>query len=434
MEEIENFDAAFFSYSPREAEIIDPQQRIFLECAWEALENAGYDSERYGGAIAVYGGIGISSYFLLNLLSNSELIRLVGIDQLRHSNRADNLAARVAYKLNLKGAAITLQTACSTSLVAVHMACQSLLDRESDLALAGGVSIASQQKTGYLYREGGILSPDGHCRAFDAQAKGTIAGSGAGIVVLKRLEDAIVDKDTIHAVIRGSAINNDGSQKVGYTAPSVEGQAKAIRESLAVAEIEPETIAYIEAHGTGTVLGDPIEISALTKAFRHDTEKKEFCAIGSVKTNIGHLDTAAGVAGLIKTVLALKQQQIPPSLHFSQPNPQIDFANSPFYVSGELQEWQRNGTPRRAGVSSFGIGGTNVHVILEEAVISQGDGVTGRRGDGEKDDNSVLLLISAKTPSALEAATQNLAAHLQECPELNLADVAYTLHGGTQGV
>ncbi|MBW4592774.1 MAG: SDR family NAD(P)-dependent oxidoreductase [Brasilonema angustatum HA4187-MV1] len=421
LEDIELFDASFFDYSPRTAEIMDPQHRLFLETAWEALENAGYDSKTYDGRISVYGSASISSYFLFNLFSNTELLKLVGLDQIRHNNRTDNLTTRVAYKLDLKGSAITVQTGCSSSLVAVHLACQSLIDRECDMALTGGVSVIGLQKAGYIYQEGGILSPDGHCRAFDAQAKGTVSGDGVGIVALKRLADALADGDNIHAVIKGSAINNDGSSKVGYTAPSIDGQAKVIAEALAIAQVEPETINYVETHGTGTVLGDPIEVAALTKSFRAKTKKKDFCALGSVKTNIGHLDTAAGVAGLIKTILALKHKQIPPSLHFQEPNPQIDFANSPFYVNSTLCQWKTNGTPRRAGVSSFGIGGTNAHVILEETpkIEASSPGQTYK-----------LLVLSAKTSSALETATANLVKHLQQHPEINLADVAYTLSVG----
>jgi acyl transferase domain-containing protein len=423
LEDIELFDAAFFGYPPRQAEIMDPQHRLFLESAWEALECAGYNSETYEGRISVYGGVSISSYFLSNLFSNTDLIKLVGATQIENSNSPDNLATQVAYKLNLKGSAMTVQTSCSTSLVAVHLACQSLLDHECHMALAGGVSIGLFQKNGYFYQEGGIASPDGHCRAFDAKAQGTVSGSGVGIVVLKRLEDAITDGDHIHAVIKGSAINNDGSLKVGYTAPSVDGQAKVIAEALAMARTEAEMVSYVEAHGTGTVLGDPIEIKALTEAFRATTDKKGFCAIGSVKTNIGHLGSAAGVTGLIKTVLALKHKLIPPSLHFEQPNPQIDFANSPFYVNTALSEWKSNGTPRRAGVSSFGIGGTNAHVILEEAPTVEASSPS-RPWQ--------LLVLSTKTSSALETATTNLVEHLKQHPDLNLADVAYTLQVGRQ--
>ncbi|MBW4609141.1 MAG: acyltransferase domain-containing protein [Hassallia sp. WJT32-NPBG1] len=420
LKDVELFDASFFGFNPTEAEITDPQHRIFLECAWEALENAGYDCETYSGAIGVYAGTGISTY-LLRIYTNQDILNSLASRQLAIANDKDYLTTRVSYKLNLTGPSYTVQTACSTSLVAVHLACQSLLAGECDIALSGGVSIGGARTCGYFYQEGGIESPDGHCRAFDAKAQGTVGSEGIGIVVLKRLEDAIADRDTIHAVIKGSAINNDGSNKVSYTAPSIDSQARAIATAHVIAEVEPDTITYIEAHGTGTSLGDPIEVAALTQAFRANTQQKGFCAIGSVKTNIGHLDTAAGVAGLIKTVLALKHQQIPPSLHFETPNPQIDFANSPFYVNNKLSQWQTNGIPRRAGVSSFGIGGTNAHVILEEAPVLE----PGRREEGYQ-----LLVLSAKTSTALEIATANLANYFQQKPHLNLADVAYTLGVG----
>ena len=367
LDDVEMFDASFFGFTPREAEITDPQHRLFLECALEVVESAGYEPGSYKGRIGVYAGAGLSTYLFNNLGPNRELIRSVTDFQILMGNNKDYVPTRVSYKLNLKGPSVNINTACSTSLVAVHIACQSLLDYHCDMALAGGVGIQVPQKQGYLYQEGGIASPDGHCRAFDARAQGTVSGSGVGIVLLKRLEDALADGDRIRAIIRGSAINNDGSAKVGYTAPSVEGQAEVIAEAQAAAGIEPDTINYIEAHGTGTALGDPIEIAALTRVFRARTQKKGFCAIGSVKTNFGHLDEAAGVAGLIKTVLALENKKIPPSLHFEQPNPKADFANSPFVVNTRLSEWKTNGNPRRAGVSSFGIGGTNAHVVLEEA-------------------------------------------------------------------
>ncbi|HEY9666547.1 MAG TPA: polyketide synthase, partial [Coleofasciculaceae cyanobacterium] len=322
LEDTELFDASFFEINPREAELTDPQHRLFLECAWEALESAGYDSQRCESRIGVYAGASLSNYYSFDL--NRDQMGSAQCYQTVIGNDKDFLTTRVAYKLNLKGPSITVQTACSTSLVATAIACQSLLNYQCDVALAGGVSIRVPQKTGYVYQEGGTLSPDGHCRAFDAQAKGTTIGNGLGVVVLKRLSEAIADGDCIHAVIKGSAINNDGSRKVGYTAPSVDAQAEAIAEAIMFAEVEPETINYIEAHGTGTALGDPIEIAALSKVFRASTEKKAFCAIGSLKTNIGHLDAAAGIAGLIKTVLALKHQSIPPTLNFEQPNPQID--------------------------------------------------------------------------------------------------------------
>ncbi|NEQ84319.1 MAG: type I polyketide synthase, partial [Moorea sp. SIO2I5] len=419
--DIDLFDASFFDYNPREAEIIDPQQRLFLESAVEALEVAGYDSQTYAGAIGVYAGLSENSYARNNIYPHLENSEPGNVYQFLLGNGNDFLSTRVSYKLNLTGPSITVQTACSTSLVAVHLACQSLLSGECDMALAGGVSIQFPHKKGYLYQEGMIMSPDGHCRTFDAKAKGTLGGNGLGIVVLKRLEDAIADGDYIYAQIKGSAINNDGSSKVGYTAPSVEGQAAVISEAQSIAEIDPETITYIEAHGTATPLGDPIEIAALTKVFRGTTEKKGFCAIGSLKTNMGHLDAAAGVGGLIKTVLALKHKKLPPSLNFETPNPTIDFANSPFYVNTTLSEWNTNGTPRRAGVSSFGIGGTNAHVVLEEAPTLEPSS-TSRPWQ--------LLILSAKTNSALEIATTNLAAHLKQHPDINLADVAYTLQVG----
>jgi non-ribosomal peptide synthase protein (TIGR01720 family) len=423
VEDAELFDASFFGFNPREAEITDPQHRIFLECAWEALENAGYKSgiEKY--PIGVFAGAGLNAY-LLNVYSNKKAISVDG-QQLMIGCDKDFLSTRTSYKLNLTGPSYTVQTACSTSLVAVHLACQSLLNGECDIALAGGVAINAERKAGYLYTEGGIASPDGHCRAFDANAQGSVGGEGVGIVVLKRLEDALLHRDHIHAVIKGSAINNDGSFKVSYTAPRIDTQAKAIRTAQLVGEVEPETITYIEAHGTGTALGDPIEIAALTQAFRLSTHKKGFCAIGSVKTNIGHLDTAAGVAGLIKTVLALKHKQIPPSLHFTSPNPEIDFANSPFYVNTTLAEWQSNGTPRRAGVSSFGLGGTNAHVVIEEAPIVETRDLASLHSRPWQ-----VLMLSAKSSSALETATTNLANYFQENPDLNLADAAYTLQVG----
>ncbi|BAZ54105.1 beta-ketoacyl synthase [Nostoc sp. NIES-4103] len=421
LKDIDLFDAAFFDVNPKEAETTDPQHRLFLECAWEALESAGYDSNRCESRIGVYAGASLNNYLSFDL--NSDRFGSAESYQKLIGNDKDFLSTRVSYKLNLTGPSLTVQTACSTSLVAITLACQSLINYQCDMALAGGVSIRVPHTTGYLYQPGGTLSPDGHCRAFDAQAQGTTVGNGVGVVLLKRLEDAIADGDHIYAVIKGWAINNDGSQKVGYTAPSVDGQAEAIAEAIMLAGVEPETISYIEAHGTGTTLGDPIEIAALTKVFRANTDKKGFCAIGSVKTNIGHLDAAAGVTGLIKTALALKHQQIPPSLNFSQPNPQIDFANSPFYVNTKLTEWKQELSLRRAGVSSLGMGGTNAHVVLEEAPIQV-------KSQKSKVKSQYLLCLSAKTESALETATDNLAQHLVQHPDLNLADVAYTLQVG----
>jgi acyl transferase domain-containing protein len=417
---VEMFDASFFGYTAREAELSDPQQRLFLQCAYEALEAAGYAPERYRGAIGVFGGAGFNHYLFVNLLSNRELIASSGFMQTSIRNRNDHLTTNVAYKLNLKGPAITVQTACSTSLVAVHLACQSLIHYECDMALAGGVSISLPQKAGYIYQEGGILSPDGHCRAFDSNAQGTVNGNGAGMVLLKRLQDALDDRDHIEAVILGSAIGNDGSLKVGYTAPSIEGQSQVIAEAQLVAGVDPESISYIEAHGTGTRLGDPIEIAALTQAFRQNTEGRGFCAIGSLKTNVGHLDTAAGVAGLIKTVLSLKHRMLPPNLHFEKPNEEIDFQSSPFFVNAGLQDWRSHG-PRRAGVSSFGIGGTNVHAIVQEAPALE----TATETRAHQ-----LLLLSARTAPALQSACHRLADHLESHSQLDLADTAYTLQVG----
>ena len=422
--EADGFDPDFFGYTLREAELIDPQQRVFLECAWTALEHAGCDPSKVPGVVGVFAGAGPGTYLLRQLAPNPAA--LAGTDGFAAmiANDKDFLSTRVAYKLNLRGPSIAVQSACSTSLVAVHLAGQSLLAGECDVALAGGVSVRFPQTTGYVHHEGMILSPDGHCRAFDARAAGIVGGNGAGVVVLKRLEDAQAAGDTIHAVIRGSAVNNDGADKVGYTAPSVSGQEAVIKEALAVAGVAPDTIGYVEAHGTGTALGDPIEVTALTRAFRRGTERRQYCVLGSVKTNIGHLDTAAGVAGLIKTVLVLSRREIPQTLHFAAPNPQIDFSSSPFRVSSRLEAWPEGLYPRRAGVSSFGLGGTNAHVVLEEppAVVV--------RMPSSDEAQPQLLTVSARTGGALLAATANLASHLQRNPELDLADVAWTLATG----
>jgi amino acid adenylation domain-containing protein len=422
LDEADSFDAGFFGYHPREVELMDPQHRVFLECAWSALEHAGYDPETYAGSIGVYGGVARNSYLLNNLVPHHALLDAAGLHQIIINNDKDFPATRVAFKLNLRGPSLNVQTACSSSGVAIHLACQSLLTGEVDMALAGGARIRVPMTAGYFYEEGGIQSPDGHCRAFDARARGTLLGSGVAIVALKRLSDAIRDGDCIHAVIKATAINNDGAAKIGFTAPSVEGQARVIAEAHAMAGIAAETIQYVEAHGTGTSLGDPIEVAALTKAFRQSTGKKGFCALGSVKTNIGHLDAGAGAAGVIKTVLALKHRQMPPSLNFESPNPQIDFANSPFYVNTRLAEWKADGMPRRAGVSSFGLGGTNAHIILEEAPETKRADLTTR--------SAQLIVFSAKTRPALDKATANLASHLEKSPAVNLADVAHTLQVG----
>ena len=416
---VELFDADFFGFNAREAQFTDPQHRLFLECAWEAIENAGYNPDSYSGSIGVYGGTGTSSYYLNNIHPNLPLRESIGDFLLHIGNDKDFLTTRVSYKFNLKGPSIAVQTACSTSLVAVCVACNHLLTYQCDMALAGGVSISVPQTNGYAYQEGMILSEDGRCKPFDADAKGTVMSNGVGIVVLKRLQDGLADKDHIFAVIRGYGINNDGSVKMSYSAPSVEGQAEAIASAISMSDIDPETITYVEAHGTGTILGDPIEIQGLVNAF-HST-KKEYCAIGSVKSNIGHTVEAAGVIGLIKTALSLYYRKIPPSLHFNTPNPHIDFSATPFYVNTALKEWEGGENPRRACISSFGIGGTNAHAILEEWP---------QEAPTEFPNDSYPLILSAKTPTALKTMAQNLGLYLQEHPELSLADVAYTLQVG----
>lgn len=424
IEGFDTFDAGFFDISEQDAVITDPQQRLLMECVWHALEHAGYAGADDDLRIGLYAGVGDNGYLSYYLEPHkAQLQATVGEYRISILGGKDFVATRIAYKLGLTGPAVTVQTACSTSLVAVHIAAQSLLNMECDIALAGAASLQIPARQGYVYQEGMILSPDARCRAFDAQAQGTFAGNGVGVVVLKRLEDALADRDSIHAVIRGSAINNDGHRKVGYTAPSVQGQAEVIADALAMAEVHPEQISYVEAHGTATPLGDPIEISALTRAFRRQTAAKAYCAIGSVKTNIGHADTAAGMAGLLKTVLALQHRQIPASLHFQQPNPQIDFANSPFYVNQQLAPWPSDGdNPRCAGVSAFGIGGTNAHVIVAQAPPVEDDLPPIR--------TQHLLCWSAKTPSALTTLSQRLAAYLHDHPDACLADVAYTLQRG----
>ncbi len=414
------FDAPLFGFSPREVEIIDPQQRIFIECAMAALEDAGCDPERFDGSIGVYAGQSLSTY-MLNLLLDPRNAELQG-SQIVVGNDKDFLASRTSYKLNLKGPSVSVQSACSTSLVAVALACQNLLDYACDVALAGGVCVTFPQKEGYLYEEGGTHSPDGYCRTFDSRPSGLVGGNGVGVIVLKRLEDALADRDYIHAVIRSAASNNDGSLKVGFSAPSVDGQAEAVSLALALADVDPETIRYVEAHGTATRLGDPIEVAALTKAFRRKTAKTGYCGIGSVKTNIGHLDAAAGVAGLIKTVLTIQNGVIPPTLHVETLNPQIEFSTSPFYVCKQATPWPKDPFARRASVSSFGIGGTNAHVILEEAPpVSLRPDETPRLS---------ILTLSANSGAALKQASNRMAAFLRANPGINLADAAYSLQLG----
>ncbi len=422
LDDVDLFDASFFGFSPRDASIMDPQHRHFLECAWEALEDAGHPSQLFDGSIAVFAGSGMNTYLIHNLLANRRLLESAGLFQLKQTgNDKDVLATRVSYQLDLHGPSINVQTACSTSLVAVHLACQSLLNYECDMALAGGVTIEFPHGQGYIYRDGEILSRDGHCRPFDEASSGTVFGSGLGIVVLRRLEDALEAHDHIRAVVLGSAINNDGARKVGYLAPSVEGQAEVIAEALDFAGVSVENISYIEAHGTGTKVGDPIEIRALTQAFRKTTTRSTFCGIGSLKSNVGHLDAAAGVGGLIKTILALEHAQLPPSLHFESLNPHIELKGSPFFVNSQLRDWPADRSPRRAGVTALGIGGTNVHVVLEEAPTP----VVLRQTRPYQ-----LLTVSAKTETAADRACSNLVAHLHAHTELNLADVASTCQLG----
>ncbi|HKH49695.1 MAG TPA: beta-ketoacyl synthase N-terminal-like domain-containing protein, partial [Thermoanaerobaculia bacterium] len=420
------FDAAFFDVPPREAQILDPQQRLFLECAWEALEHAGWGAAARRPRVGVFAGVTENTY-VHNLLADPDLLRAVGRQQISIANNHDYLPLRVSYKLDLKGPSVNVQTACSTSLVAVHLACLSLLHGECEMALAGGASVQAREVSGYLYQEGGIASPDGHTRSFDADARGVVGGSGAGVVVLKRLEDALSDGDTIHAVIRGTASNNDGAAKVGFTAPSIEGQAAVIREALRAAGLEPADVDYVEAHGTGTLLGDPVEMAALVQVFRDagrgpGRASLPAIKIGSIKSNVGHLDAASGVTGLIKTVLAVREGILPASLHFERPNPEIDFG--PFEVNARTSPWlPGEGRLRRAGVSSFGIGGTNAHAVLEEApAVPLSD--PPRR-------SAHLLVLSARTQDALDAATARLADHLETGPE-PLADVAFTLQAGRQ--
>jgi acyl transferase domain-containing protein len=438
LDEPGHFDAGFFGFSPLEAKTMDPQHRILLELAYEALEDAGYDPDRYQGRIGVFTGSALNTYFtnvgLNTRLAEEYIPTLIGNDK-------DFLSTRISYKLNLKGPSITIQTACSTSMVALHLARQSLLSEETDMALAGAISVRVPHRAGYFFDGGGVVSPDGHVRAFDAKANGTVFGSGGGILVLKRLADALANGDTIHAVIKGSAVNNDGSEKAGYTAPSVNSQADAVVEALANAGVSADSITYIEAHGSGTPVGDPIEISALTKAFRTFTQRSAYCAIGSAKTNVGHLDAAAAVTGIIKTVLALKRRQLPPSLNFGDPNPEIDFPRTPFYVNTQLREWITDG-PRRAGVMSTGMGGTNAHVVLEEApqLLNGSSSVfKATRSDQDTLERELqpsaearpqLLILSAKTELALDQATRRLREHLNRNASANMSDVAYTLQVG----
>ncbi len=424
--DVDLFDPEFFGIYPREAELMDPQQRLFLECCWQALEDGGYVPDSYPGQIGVFAGSSIWSYFLTRLCTTPGFIqRFTSEYQVSNyvemmGNSLDFLSTRVSYKLNLRGPSFTIQSACSTSLLAVTQACQSLLTYQSDMALAGGVSITFPQKRGYHYQEGGMVSPDGHCRAFDADARGTVFGSGCAVVLMKRAEEAIRDGDQIYAIIRGFAVNNDGSAKVGYTAPSVEGQAAVIAMAHEVSGVDPESIGYIEAHGTGTPLGDPIELAGLTRAFGAGTTKRQFCTIGTAKTNVGHLDVAAGVTGLINAAHIVRHGIFPATLYFRTPNPNFDFENSPFRVCSERTPWHSE-RPRRAGVSSFGVGGTNAHIVIEQPPEEEAS---------PSARTSHLLVLSARSPTALDRATEDLAGHLRANPELSLPDVAWTLQVG----
>jgi phthiocerol/phenolphthiocerol synthesis type-I polyketide synthase E len=421
LEDADLFDAGFFGYSPREAELTDPQIRLFLECAWEVLESAGWNPEKFSGMIGVYAGMSFSSYIwqLAGEATDADSVSAFRI--LMGGAEKDHLATTISYRLNLRGPSLNIQTACSTSLVAVHAAARAVMTYECDMAIAGGSSVSVPQRIGYMYEPGGIASADGHCRSFDAEASGSVSGDGVGVVLLKRLEDAIAAGDTVYAVIKGSAINNDGRRKVGFTAPAVEGQAEVIALALAAAEAECESIGYIEAHGSATPMGDPIEIAALNQVYGQAGLKPASIAVGSVKSNFGHLNAAAGVAGLMKTILAVRHGSIPASLNFRQPNPAIPFGRGPFRVNHTLSAWPESNKPRRAGVSSFGIGGTNVHMILEEAPET-------KPSDPAKPWQ--IITISARSREALERATDQLATHLLEHPEQNFADIAFTLQEG----
>lgn len=423
---IDEFDADFFGFTPQAARMMDPQHRLFLQCAWHALEDAGYDPAQIDESVGVYGTSSASGYLLHNLMSHHDANAIIGqgatfeMVNLSLQNDKDHLATRVAHQFNLRGPAISIQTACSSSLVAVHLACQSILNGECDMALAGGASIRVPHRVGYWYQPGTMVSPTGHCRPFDVRADGTIFGSGVAAVVLKPLEAAVDDGDRIHVVIRGSAINNDGSTKMTYAAPNAVGQAEVIAEAHAVADIDASSVSYVETHGTGTALGDPIEIEGLRQAFGvSSTPRPGPCFVGSVKSNIGHLETAAGMAGLIKAILCLKHRAIPATLHFTSPNPELHLDRGPFIVRSEYGPWEWDGV-RRAGVNSFGVGGTNAHVVLEEAPVVSGSDIQ---------PGPQVLLLSARTAEALNESRSALAAELCGSDKLNLSDVAFTLAG-----
>ena len=418
---VELFDAAFFGVSPREAELMDPQQRVFMELCWECLERGGHAPDASTGPVGVFAGMYNATYFQRHVMHRPDLIEKLGEFQVMLANEKDYIATRIANRLNLTGPAVSVHTACSTSLVAIAQAFTSLRAGQCDMALAGGVSITCPPRSGYLYQDGAMLSPDGRTRSFDAEAQGTVFSDGATVVLLKRLSDALADGDTVHAVIRGVAVNNDGRQKASFTAPSVDGQAAVVAAALDAAAVDARSISYVETHGTATPLGDPVELEGLTRAFRRGTEDKGFCRIGSLKSNVGHMVIAAGAAGVIKTALSLAAEKLPPSIHFQRPNPSIDFAASPFVVNDQLTPWPRTAQPRRAGVSSFGVGGTNAHVVMEEApLVPPSSAAHGPQ----------LLQLSARSAAALDRMAAQLADHLGAQPVLNLADVAHTLQLG----
>ncbi|MEM6693028.1 MAG: type I polyketide synthase, partial [Planctomycetota bacterium] len=427
IDDAEHFDAQFFGMPPKLAEITDPQQRVLLELAWSALEDSGVIPSQTSDRIGVWAGAYSTTQVTKNILSNRELLRETGEFNAGIYNEKDYIATRIAHALNLNGPAINVNTACSTSLVAVIEACKSLQAGDCDVALAGGVSVHFPQHSGHVHQQGSIFSPDGHCRPFDANGAGTLFCDGAGLVVLKRLEDALSDNDRIYAVVKGYGINNDGGDKASFSAPSISGQAEAIAMAQAMAEVHPETITYIEAHGTATPVGDPIEVAALQTVFEAQTDAKQFCAIGSVKSNIGHTVAAAGAAGLIKVALSMHHEKIPSTLHFQSPNPQIDFEQSPFFVCDSLTDWKRGDQPRRAGVSSFGVGGTNAHLVIEEA--PKNDEVT----DGKQGNQTPLCIlpISGKTEAALDENVARLVKSLRD-DDVELVSAASTLQFGRE--
>lgn len=422
LNDLDKFDANFFGLNPRDARITDPQHKLFMESVWQALESAGYVPEKTKDIIGIYASMADSSYLKNNLYNNNEFLQNVDWFQTRIATSITTLSTQVSYRLNLTGPSINVATACSSALVAISTACQELIDYNCDIAIAGAVAIYVPQKSGYLYQEGGIESPDGHCRAYDANANGTVFSNGIGVTILKRLEDAVRDGDFIYGVIKGWNVNNDGGDKVGFTAPSVNGQAKCIAGALAFADVTPDSIQYIEGHGTGTTLGDAVELMSLAKVFGAQTSNKQFCAIGSVKTNIGHTDIAAGMASFIKTVLSLNTKMIPATLNYSTPNAKIDFVNTPFFVNSELRKWDFGTMPRRAGINASGIGGTNAFLVLEEYERPKSEGFSRPYQ---------LLLLSAKTETALEQQTKGLIRDLEKIQTMNeLADIAFTLQVG----